>query len=161
MSVHCSPQSRHAFANERVHRPVTRSCCDTPGSCPEVGIPTSCSIDCAEDLNPFTAACADFLNLGVNSGLKSILDRTQASCPTIVPCTSMAEFEAQMAPINSACCSGSSDCSSGSPSQCSAECASVLLPVMASCRTYLLAPENHAVKTLMDDAASRCGTGGH
>ncbi len=73
----------------------------------------------------------------------------------------MAEFEAQMAPINSACCSGSSDCSSGSPSQCSAECASVLLPVMASCRTYLLAPENHAVKTLMDDAASRCGTGGH
>jgi hypothetical protein len=72
----------------------------------------------------------------------------------------MAEFEAQMMPINTACCSGPSDCSTGSPTQCTVECAGVLLPVMESCRTYLLAPENHAVKTLMDDAASRCGTGG-
>lgn len=142
------------------NRPVTRSCCDAPGSCPEVGIPTSCSIDCAMELNPFTAACADFLDLAVNVGLKSILEGAQASCPTIVPCTTVAEFEALMAPVNPACCSGGSDCSSGSPSQCSADCAAVLLPLVETCRSYLHAPENHAVKTLMDDAASRCNTGG-
>ena len=49
-------------------RPVTLTCCDAPGSCPEAGIPTRCSVDCAEELQPFTAACSGFLALGVNSG---------------------------------------------------------------------------------------------
>ena len=66
-----------------------------------------------------------------------------------------------MSPINNACCSGPSDCSTGSPSQCTSECADVLLPLMETCRSYLLEPDNRAVKSLMDDAASHCGTGGH
>lgn len=89
-----------------------------------------------------------------------MLDAAAASCPAIVPCTNTAEFEALMAPINPACCSGGSDCSSGSPSQCSDDCAAVLLPLRDACHTYLLAAENRGLKTLLDDAASRCNTGG-
>lgn len=140
--------------------PVTRTCCDMPGSCPEADIPTTCSRDCADEIIPFQAACADFLALSVNRGLKAVLDAAVATCPAVVPCGTTAEFEALMAPINGACCSPPSDCSGGSPTACSTGCGNILLPLMENCHAFLLTPENHALQSLLQDASSRC-VGGH
>ena len=118
--------------------PVTTTCCDTPGSCPEADIPTSCSRDCADELIPFQAACASFLALSVNSGLKAVIDATAATCPAVVSCGTTAEFEALMAPINGACCAPPSDCSGGSPTACSTGCGNILLPLMDNCHEFLL-----------------------
>ena len=138
---------------------LTRSCCDAPGSC-EAGMPLECSADCATQLPSFMDSCDQFLQLGVNSGLLSTLQSARAGCPAPVPCSSTAEFTAQMAPLNDACCTGGSDCSGGSPSECSSGCADVLLPLLERCSSYLLLPDNTALHSLLVDAASRCGGGG-
>jgi len=140
---------------------LTRSCCDAPGSC-EAGMPLECSADCATQLPSFMESCDQFLQLGVNSGLLSTLQSARAGCPAPVPCGTTAEFTAQMAPLNDACCTGGSDCSGGSPSECSSGCADVLLPLLEHCSSYLLLPDNTALHSLLVDAASRCdGGGGH
>jgi hypothetical protein len=75
-------------------------------------------------------------------------------------CTNVQEFGAQVAPVNLACCDGVSDCSSGAPSQCDAECAAVLLPLMRNCASFLQQPKNAAVQGLLQGAAARCPAAG-
>jgi hypothetical protein len=93
------------------------------------------------------AACARGLGLGPGSA-------GGASC------TNVQEFGAQVAPVNLACCDGVSDCSSGAPSQCDAECAAVLLPLMRNCASFLQQPKNAAVQGILQGAAARCPAAG-
>ena len=69
-----------------------------------------------------------------------------------------------MDPLNLACCGGDSDCNSGVPSSCDAQCAAVLLPLMANCRDFLARPKNAAIMALLQGAVARCpqkGGSGH
>lgn len=70
-----------------------------------------------------------------------------------------------MDPLNLACCGGGSGCSSGVPSSCDAQCAAVLLPLMANCRELLAQPKNAAIAALLQAAVARCplqkGGSGH
>ena len=74
------------------------------------------------------------------------------------PCTDAAEFQGLLGPVNALCCDDpTEDCTSGVPSTCYEDCASVLLPLRNTvCATYLAEKENAAVKAIIDEAAACC-----
>ena len=59
---------------------INPDCCGNPGQDCSSGVPATCDAGCATVLLPFQAACATFLSLPMNSGMKSIIDVTANSC---------------------------------------------------------------------------------
>ena len=88
-----------------------------------------------------------------------------SGAPLSSSCGNLREFQGMMDPLNLACCGGGSDCNSGVPSSCDAQCAAVLLPLMANCQSFLAQPKNAAITALLQGAAARCpsskGGSGH
>ena len=59
---------------------INPDCCGSPGQDCSSGVPATCDAGCATVLLPFQAACATFLSLPMNSGMKWIVDATASSC---------------------------------------------------------------------------------
>ena len=74
-------------------------------------------------------------------------------------CHNLNDFRRLVAPVNLACCGGSSDCSSGAPSQCDEQCATVLIPLMRRCAVFLQQPKNTVLDGLLQGAAALCPKG--
>lgn len=66
---------------------VTDSCCSVPGvECPPGGMPTSCTRQCAEVLEPMAHACGDFL---ARVGMRDTVDTLFGTCPSHCPARPM------------------------------------------------------------------------
>ena len=81
-------------------------------------------------------------------------------------CDNLNDFGRLVAPVNLACCAGANECSSGAPSQCDAQCAMVLLPLMRACAAFLEQPKNSALQGILQGAVALCphasgGSSGH
>eukprot|EP01047_Picozoa_sp_COSAG01_P037609 COSAG01_NODE_3000_length_6737_cov_23.402079_1_plen_350_part_00 len=79
-------------------------------------------------------------------------------------CSSFLQFSLCSDFINSVCCDEpNEDCSTGIPTTCNDDCASVLVPARSSCSTFLHGPHAGWAQVfgpMMDTAASLCQLGG-
>ena len=107
---------------------VTAACCDDPSAPCVAGLPTTCSITCADVLLPMQTACGTFLTM---IGMQATIDAAVATCPApLAPCGSYPEFMAYSQTVTAACCDDpSAPCVAGLPTSCSVACAAVLLPM--------------------------------
>ena len=60
--------------------PVNERCCDEPEDDCSSGVPSTCDADCGAVLLPFRAACADFLKIPMNAGMKNLIDQAANGC---------------------------------------------------------------------------------
>ena len=60
--------------------PVNERCCDEPEDDCSSGVPSTCDADCGAVLLPFRAACADFLKVPMNAGMKNLIDQAADGC---------------------------------------------------------------------------------
>lgn len=65
--------------------PVNEVCCDEPSDDCSSGVPSTCDSDCGAVLLPFREACADFLSVPMNLGMKAIIDAAANTCHGAVP----------------------------------------------------------------------------
>ena len=59
---------------------VNERCCDEPEDDCSSGVPSTCDADCGAVLLPFRAACADFLKMPMNAGMKNLIDQAANGC---------------------------------------------------------------------------------
>jgi hypothetical protein len=71
-------------------------------------------------------------------------------------CTDIEEFSRMLGPLNVACCDDDADCADGSPTNCDAACAAVLLPLLERCRALLAEPANARIRASIQSVAGRC-----
>ena len=87
-----------------------------------------------------------------------LLPPAEGGTPAPAPsCTSNAQLQAFLTPINEHCCQGAGDdCSSGVPATCSANCASVLLPFSSACASVLSQPAWSGIEGPVSAAVATC-----
>ena len=116
---------------------VTDACCGQAAGPCESGMPTSCDQECAAVLLPMQTDCSGFI---VMMGLQDVIDTAVSHCQAPAdPCTTGGEFMAYSGRMTAACCSDpSAACAAGFPTaRCSSGCATVLLPMLPACDTFL------------------------
>lgn len=59
---------------------LTNFCCDDPGEKCTGGVPTSCDMECATVLIPFSKVCGKFLSQAMNTGIKKVVDQAISTC---------------------------------------------------------------------------------
>ena len=135
---------------------VDLACCTEDSPCVQ-GLPTACSASCAATLLPMQTACHDFIS--VVSFLRAGIESAVATCPTPAPpCATMSEFTEYTQEVTAACCSDDSPCRAGLPTQCSPQCADVLLPMERQCSDFLAAL-GFGMQETIAEAAAQCGQG--
>ena len=135
---------------------VTAACCDDAVAPCVAGLPTACSVACADVLLPMQASCRDFLGM---IGMQATIDTAAASCPApLEPCTSYPGFMAYSQTVTAACCDdAASPCVAGLPTACSDACSDVLMPMQLACNDFL---GMIGMQDTINAAAATCG-GGH